>query len=571
MVAGLDDAPLFHHGDQIRVLHGGQAMRDDDGGAALHHFVQGRLHMALRHRVERRRGFVENQDRRILQQRPRDGDPLPLPAREQHAVVADHRVDALGHGGDEGLGMGAPHCVRNSLRLGAGQAAVGDVVGKGVVEQRDVLGHQRDLPAQAGQPVVGQRPAIEQDAPAGRLMEARNQARQGGFASAGAPDQRDRLSGFDVERDVAQHGFAFRGVRERDVLQADGAGNALHVVLPGVFLFRLVELREDARCRRQAPLQPRIHVRELLHRIGQHAGEAQVRRQIAGGHAAADRRLEDQEHQRRERQRRQILDRLRTQRLGEHHLQVLATIALAGGEEACALVAFAAEYLHLPIAGDRLRSHMGDVSHGVLDAVAQAPKALGCEAHDRPDERRDDEEHQRERPVHIDQGTEKDDHLEAVGDDDLQGIGGGVAQLRRGEGQPRHQVALGARVEEAARHQQQPLEKMRADHMDGAEGNPRQRVFSGHRTRHARQRKPQHQRRKRPGVEGRRRSDGVHDQPEGPSEARLAASREQEPDHRQAEPQLLIGHIAEQPSIGRPVAPDDDIRQRTLGSHRRPP
>ena len=571
VVAGLDDAAFFHHGDQIGLLHGGQPVRDDDGGAALHHFVQRRLHMLFGDRVQRRGGFVENQDRRVLQQRPGDGDALPLSAGEQHAVVADHGVDALRHGLDEGLGMGAAHGIRNGFRPRTSQAAVGDVVGQGVVEEGDVLRHKGDLPAQARKAVVGQRLAVEQDAPAARLVEARDQARQGGLSGAGAPDQRHGLAGFDVEGDVAQHGFTLGAIGERDVLEANGTSNALHFVLANIFLLRLIELREDARGCRQAALQAGVHVRELLHRIGQHSGQPQKRRQVSGGHAAAEPRLEDQEHQHREGQRGEILDRLRAQRLGEHHLQVLATIALAGGKEPSVLVALAAEDLHLAVAGDRLRSHMGHVAHGILDLVAQAPKALRGEAHDHPDKRRDEEERERKQPVHVDQGAEEDDHLQAVGDDDLQRVGGGIAQLRGGEGEPRHQVALCARIEEAARHQQQPLEQMRADDVDRAEGNARQRVFPGHRTDHARQRKAQHQQRKGPSVERGRRPDGVHDQPEGPGEARLPRGREQEADDRQAEPELLIGHVAEQPSISRPVAPDDAFRRRILCSHRRLP
>ena len=53
------------------------------------------LHRALGFAVERRRRFVEDQDRRVLVDRARDRQPLALAARQLAAVVADLAVDAL--------------------------------------------------------------------------------------------------------------------------------------------------------------------------------------------------------------------------------------------------------------------------------------------------------------------------------------------------------------------------------------------------------------------------------------------------------------------------------------------
>ena len=44
------------------------------------------VHAVLGRRVERGRGLVEREDRRLLQQRARDREPLPLPARERRAA-----------------------------------------------------------------------------------------------------------------------------------------------------------------------------------------------------------------------------------------------------------------------------------------------------------------------------------------------------------------------------------------------------------------------------------------------------------------------------------------------------
>ena len=64
-------------------------MRDDEGGAALHQRLQRLLDLRLGRRVERAGRLVEDQDRRVLQQRPGDGEALALAARKRDAALAD--------------------------------------------------------------------------------------------------------------------------------------------------------------------------------------------------------------------------------------------------------------------------------------------------------------------------------------------------------------------------------------------------------------------------------------------------------------------------------------------------
>ena len=70
-------------------------------GAALHQRLERGLHVALRFGVERRSCFIEDQYRRVLQQRARDGKPLPLPAGKSDAVLADECGKPLRHVADE--------------------------------------------------------------------------------------------------------------------------------------------------------------------------------------------------------------------------------------------------------------------------------------------------------------------------------------------------------------------------------------------------------------------------------------------------------------------------------------
>ena len=57
-------------------------VRDGDRGAALHQVVQRLLDFLLGLGVDRGRGFVEDQDARVDQQRARDRDALALAARQ---------------------------------------------------------------------------------------------------------------------------------------------------------------------------------------------------------------------------------------------------------------------------------------------------------------------------------------------------------------------------------------------------------------------------------------------------------------------------------------------------------
>ena len=59
-----------------------RAVRDDEHGAAGEQPVDRLLHQALRLGVERRSGFIENEDRRVGEQGPRDRQALSLAAGE---------------------------------------------------------------------------------------------------------------------------------------------------------------------------------------------------------------------------------------------------------------------------------------------------------------------------------------------------------------------------------------------------------------------------------------------------------------------------------------------------------
>ena len=105
------DPALFHHDDLVGGQNGGEPVRNRDHGAALRQPFERELDLLFRFGVERGGGFVEEENGRVLEQRPGDGEALLLSAGKETAFVADERLVALRLGHDEvvrvsGLGRG---------------------------------------------------------------------------------------------------------------------------------------------------------------------------------------------------------------------------------------------------------------------------------------------------------------------------------------------------------------------------------------------------------------------------------------------------------------------------------
>ena len=147
MRPGLDDLAGFHDDDPVGLLHGREAVGDDEGGAMAHRRLERGLDHALAFGVEGAGRFVEEEQRRVLQHRPGDRDPLALPAREADAALAEEGLVALGQGGDEvvrvGGGRGGDH-----LGVAGRGPAVADVLHRVGREDHAVLRDDADPRAQ---------------------------------------------------------------------------------------------------------------------------------------------------------------------------------------------------------------------------------------------------------------------------------------------------------------------------------------------------------------------------------------------------------------------------------------
>ena len=91
----LGHASVVEDRDPVGVADGEQVVRDDDRRALAHQLAQ-RLEQALAGLgVEAGRGLVEDQHRRVGEQRAGDRDPLALAAGEVAAALADVGVVAV--------------------------------------------------------------------------------------------------------------------------------------------------------------------------------------------------------------------------------------------------------------------------------------------------------------------------------------------------------------------------------------------------------------------------------------------------------------------------------------------
>ena len=97
-----------HHDDSVRVLHRGGALRDDDlrrlGDIGLEASADERVGFG----IHGARGIVQNEDLRLLQQRPCDAKPLLLPAGHVGAALLDVGVVFVREAADEFIRLRQP-------------------------------------------------------------------------------------------------------------------------------------------------------------------------------------------------------------------------------------------------------------------------------------------------------------------------------------------------------------------------------------------------------------------------------------------------------------------------------
>ena len=91
--SAFDHASAVEQQDARGIANGRKPVGDHETGTSLHHFVECGIDLGLGHGIERAGRLVEDQDRRILEQRACDRQPLPLAAGQHPAALADIAVE----------------------------------------------------------------------------------------------------------------------------------------------------------------------------------------------------------------------------------------------------------------------------------------------------------------------------------------------------------------------------------------------------------------------------------------------------------------------------------------------
>ena len=134
----LGDAPVFQHHNAVSMHDGGKPMCNHKAGATAHECLQRFLNSAFAFSVKIGSGFVKYQDARVSKERARNGDALPLSARESNAAFADGGFVTLGHGFDEAVCIGGAGSPVHAFHRRAG-IGVANVVCNSAIKEEDVL------------------------------------------------------------------------------------------------------------------------------------------------------------------------------------------------------------------------------------------------------------------------------------------------------------------------------------------------------------------------------------------------------------------------------------------------
>jgi hypothetical protein len=262
----LDDAAVGHDDDQVGVPDRRQPMRDDDARAVRHEALERLLDEPLRFGVERGRRLVEDQDRRVPENRAGDGDPLALTAGEPHAQVADRRIVACGSASMNWCAFAARAAATTSScgRSGSPNA----MFERTVSLKRNVNCVTTAMCAEALERQVADVVAADRDATLGDVVEPRDEVGERALPAPAHAHERDDLADGDLQVDVAEHRLA-GVVGERDVLELDAAADAVEDDGARAVddLGAAIEEPERALRAREALLDRVVRADELLERL----------------------------------------------------------------------------------------------------------------------------------------------------------------------------------------------------------------------------------------------------------------------------------------------------------------
>ena len=229
MVADLCDAAALHDDDAVCVLHGADALGDDELGRVGQIACQPCANLGVGLGVDGAGGVVQDQDLGATQQGACNAQALLLTARNIRAALFDPGVVALGEAVDKLVGAGQMRCLADFL-VGGVRVAPTQVLGDGAAKQHVFLQHHGDLVTQRVQVVVAHVHAAHAHSAFGGVVQAGDEVNERGLGRAGAADDADGLAARNVQVDIVER-LALRmlGILKAHVVKVDGTvGNLEH-------------------------------------------------------------------------------------------------------------------------------------------------------------------------------------------------------------------------------------------------------------------------------------------------------------------------------------------------------
>ena len=220
MAACLDNPAFVHHQDGIAFFHRGQAVGNHQHGTSPADRLKIVHDDFLRLIIKGTGGLITNQDSRIQNQRPGNGDALALAAGQQAAPLAYEGIVAVRQLPDEAVRPCQP-CRLYHLLMGGVGTCQPDIFLDCPPEKHAVLQHHAYLAAQPGRLHLCHIHTVQQDASLLRQIEALYQLGQGALAGAGASHDAHLHAGGNPDAHVFQHIPAIRRVAEGDIVQGD--------------------------------------------------------------------------------------------------------------------------------------------------------------------------------------------------------------------------------------------------------------------------------------------------------------------------------------------------------------
>ena len=193
-------------------------MGDEDAGQG--EGLDGPVDGLLAVHVEVAGGLVEDQDARLLVQRPGQEQALLLAARQHGAHVADQGVVAHRHGGDLVVDLGQAGALLDAGAVGR-RVEEADVVGDGAGKQGVVLHHRADQRPGRLAAAAAQAGLADQHVALHRREDAEDEVDESRLAAARGADEGYRLARRDLQVDAVHHPRVGLGVAEAQALQAD--------------------------------------------------------------------------------------------------------------------------------------------------------------------------------------------------------------------------------------------------------------------------------------------------------------------------------------------------------------